>query len=196
MTIVEVPCGLNFLGIARLLEIPDRADPICPVSVRSPLSDESRISDHFPFYVSYLEHENYPIVGKKVKLYLCRCTPENIESDQERTYWAFEYSTGKTRPPQFDDMAELAAPFCSSITRLETLPPEVKEETSPWFKFPDRQQVWFEIIPKETGAGFNYAALVYVTYHLRRTIGSKLKSGHLVASIELSPPNIRIDWTP
>lgn len=198
LIIIDVPLGTAFIGLPRLFEFPeekeDEEDGICPVSLRDPLTDEARIGEKFPFSVSYLEHETYPFVGKKVKLYLCRCTVENIKSDHERTYWAFEYTGGKNRPPQFEEMVELAAPFCSSIKLIEILPPEVEQETSPWFKFPDRQQVWFEITPKETGAGFNYAAFVYVTYHLRWTIGSKLKSGHLVANIEQSPPNIRINW--
>lgn len=132
--------------------------------------------------------------GTKAKTYRCCCTPEQLSSAADRVYWVFEYKKGKQKLRQFDEvLPSLAAPFCRQFSLIGETPEHLQEETSTWFGHPEREQIWFEVVPFEFGMGYNYAAVLYAVLELRALIGPRLVSGHVATQLE-QPLNFRHTW--
>ncbi|HEY4308631.1 MAG TPA: hypothetical protein VGN12_04180 [Pirellulales bacterium] len=154
-------------------------------------------SDKLPCWVGYLEPYDDPLLNalegkQRTRNYLCSATLENIEAEPESHYWVIAYE-GKSEPDGLGDLPTWARCFELEVSRAESISQPLRQETSDWFRNPKQSFAWYTVRNYKPLVGYCYALVVYLALHLRKIAGRRMRSMHMLASIERKP-NIRKFW--
>lgn len=183
------PCGGGIICGPRGRWIPTRILGKEANLVTSPLTVRSGATS---FHVCYLEPyddrlRDYFAGKKRTKLYLCKSTPEHIESDPNGIYWAVGIKKGRRTIDATSQLPEWAQAFDVEVRQLPEVPRILRDEMSPWFAPLDADFVWFKVTGEGNGAGYHYAIVEYLAMHLRWVVGPRMEYMHLLSRIEGKP---------
>jgi hypothetical protein len=117
------------------------------------------------------------------KNYTMGISAEHIESDPQSQYWFLSMRQGTKEPKPITDIPVWAYHFGIEMERIEHLPDCVRKEISGWLK-PDFDYVWFKIRQKDDRYGWHFAVMMYIGLHLAYVARSRVRTMHLLASLE------------
>jgi hypothetical protein len=151
------------------------------------------INATFDPQVVYMEPHGTGL-GRRPKTFRCLVSTEHMDGAGERVYWALCAKRGPQRLNGVDDIPGWACAFGMVVTPLPDGPRKLVDDCATWACDPSQEVLWFEVNQGRNSAGRQFAALVYVAYHLRFVAGPRVFSMHLVAEID-GRPNPRRSWT-
>lgn len=117
------------------------------------------------------------------KNYTIGISAEHIESEPESQYWLLSLKPGKKEPKAIAEIPVWAYHFGIEMERTEQLPNCVQEEISNWLK-PGFDYIWFKIRQKDDRYGWHFAVMMYIGLHLAYVAKSRVRTMHMLASLE------------
>jgi hypothetical protein len=154
------------------------------------------LPEHLDPQVYYLEPMDQPGwelgLGKKKRVYLCHATTEHADTTEAVVYWVIATARAKVRFKAIEEVPAVAQGFGLQAAPI-TIPEQLRRETATWLANPDYDYSWFQIAGGGAGLGFHFAVVVYIGFHLRKVVGKRMNSMHLVGDIE-GKPQVRIHW--
>jgi hypothetical protein len=136
------------------------------------------------------------IKKRKPKEYECTITFEHVDVAGANIYWLVVHTRRRGEIKGLDEVPAWAAGFGLHVERVDAVDESIQREAVDWYADPvwkpaDRKFVWYRVSGGSSGAGFQFAVLVYIALHLRMVGGSRLNAMHLVAQIEGEPHCMR-----
>jgi hypothetical protein len=123
---------------------------------------------------------------KKPKYYPLGASAEHIESMSDLMFWLRGIRPGKKELKGLADVPAWCKHFGLDVERLDEPPQPVRDETSHWLD-PHFQYIWFNVKGGGDGFGYHFAVMLYIGYHLAYAAGRRMRTIHLLSSIEGKP---------
>ena len=147
--------------------------------------------EEFPFHMCVLEPNNEPyqpvIKGSRGYLGCSAATAESLPGLEGNVYWIITGDfPGKSESIIADTVKAGASLGCHAVP-LNGVPAHLQEKANPIFSRVGPSSVVLYVTSNATGAGLQYAVLVYVGLFLRYRYRRKVKSVHMLAAMEGSP---------
>lgn len=186
--VVQRSCGERWLPELALKSIAD----FCYPGIMS-----WWISDYC-LPVGYLEPLNIPLGRlfgiKPPKLYIPRVTVEHTEQAGDDVYVLLLSKPSKQVLPGLSELPAGFLPFGLELIPVQEAAPALQAQIAQWcVNMQEATQHWFTLTGDAPGIGYLFAVMLYVTFHLRKVAGVRLKSAHLLANIE-GKPNYMYRW--
>jgi len=147
--------------------------------------------DSFPFDIRVLQPRNEPfmprIKGSSRFSMLEGATAEHLASAKDDVYWLVTCTSGSISKRVKEQVMDTALGFNCEIEPLDMLPADVHEQAGPLFRRGAPHTVAFRLTRYPKCAGMNFAIMLYVGLLLRRKHGIRIRTMHLLASIEGAP---------
>jgi hypothetical protein len=127
------------------------------------------------------------------RVYCCSVTPEHASAAADRVYWLMVFEKGDRSLRGLDQMPGWAAAFSAELRVVREPPAELRSETESWVLNPLHATLWYQVSGGGECVGWQLAVALWNGLHLRRVAGKRLRSLHVVASIE-GEPHFRPEW--
>ena len=130
--------------------------------------------------------KSFTRTGKKPKNYVYPISAEHVEAAFGSIYWLLSTRKTKRKIPGIEEIPVWAFHFDFQARRIEEAPEAILKETEHW-RNPDFDYIWFEVKSTSDEYGYNYAVMLYIGLHLAYVGRSRIRTMHLITSIEGKP---------